>query len=317
MSKTTIENNLLKVSVLLAGGELCSIIHKSTKRECIWQADPKVWASHAPILFPSIGKLLDNSFRHQKKIYPHPKHGIVRESKMTLVEPSSTQNQNLCEFIGLSVTTKSITQPIAPDPTVWMKLISDPDTKKFYPFDFEFFVGYSLVNDCLHQHFVVKNTGAILMPFALGGHPGFTLPISENEPIESCYLEFEHQETIDRHIISPDGFFTGRTELFLKNGRKIRLNPSIFDDDALVFTNPKSNKITLRSDVSPHFVAFDYTGFPTLAIWAKPNAPYVCLEPWFGHADVIDQPINFIDKPGIIKLDPGNSFTASFSMRFG
>lgn len=317
MNKVSIENEFLWVDVLLKGGELCSIYHKPSDRECLWQGIPSIWGSHAPNLFPSIGKLLNNEFRHQNRSYSHPKHGIVRDRMFSLVDPTSNQFQKLCELTGLQNHNQSITSPTPPDLLVWMQFISSHESKIHYPFDFEFFVGYSLVGDCLHQHFVVNNIGSSLMPFALGGHPGFSLPISDYDPITSCYLEFNQKESLDRHIISADGFFTGLTEPFLKNERRIRLNPDIFNQDAIVLFNTKSNKVTLRSDLSLHFVEFDYTGFPILAIWSKPNAPFVCLEPWFGHADVINTPIDFIDKPGIIKLEPGTSFQASFSMRFG
>jgi galactose mutarotase-like enzyme len=317
MNKVSIENDSLWVDVLLKGGELCSVYHKPTDRECLWQANPSIWGSHAPILFPSIGKLLNEEFRHQGKSYPHPKHGIIRGSTLSLVDPSSDKYQNLRDLTGLSDKSQTIKKPTPPDLSIWMQLVSGPETKKQYPFDFEFYVGFTLEGETLHQHFVVQNTGTMLMPFALGGHPGFSLPISDKETIGSCYLDFEQNETLVRHLISHEGFFTGNTESFLLNEQRIRLNPTIFDEDALVFHTPKSTKITLRSDHSPHFVEFDYEGFPILAIWAKPNAPYVCLEPWFGHADVENKPIDFMDKPGIIKLDPGQSFQASFSMRFG
>jgi galactose mutarotase-like enzyme len=317
MNKVSIENNFLWVDVLLKGGELCSIYHKPTDRECLWQANPYVWGNHAPILFPTIGKLLNSEFRHQNRTYPHPKHGIVRDSKMSMVDPTSKKYRTLLDLTGLIDQTIPMAKPTPPDLSLWMELVSSPETKRQYPFDFEFFVGYTLDGETLHQHFVVKNTGSTRMPFALGGHPGFSLPISDTESLESCYLEFEQHETLDRHLISEEGFFTGKVETFLVNERNIRLNATIFDEDALVFHSPKSNKITLRSDHSPYFVEFNFEKFPILAIWAKPNAPFVCLEPWFGHADFEDAPVDFIDKPGMIKLDPGKTFQASFSMRFG
>lgn len=307
----------LRVEILLAGGELCSVFHKTTKRECIWQARPEIWGSHAPILFPSIGKLIGDSFRYGNKSYPHPKHGIVRGRVMQLVDVSTSLHQELCKTLQKQNNTTNDLHPISQVNAVWMSLVSDANSHKFYPFDFEFYVAFSLHKNNLSQHFLVKNTGTELMPFALGGHPGFALPISDSEFIETCYLEFEFNETLDRHVITPAGFFASDTDPFLLNEQIIRLNPTLFDDDALVFHQPKSNKITLRCDQNAHFVEFDYSGFPILAIWAKPNAPYVCLEPWFGHADFEDAPIDFVDKPGIIKLEPGKSFQTSFSMRFG
>ena len=57
-----------------------------------------------------------------------------------------------------------------------------------------------------------------------------------------------------------------------------------------------------------------FDGFPYLGVWAKPNAPYVCIEPWLGIADSETTNQKIEDKEGIIKLEPGSVFDASYSI---
>ena len=43
---------------------------------------------------------------------------------------------------------------------------------------------------------------------------------------------------------------------------------------------------------------------PVLGIWAKPNAPYVCIEPWWGINDNHDKKADLSEKRGIMSLNP-------------
>ncbi|MCF6222475.1 MAG: hypothetical protein L3J34_01975 [Flavobacteriaceae bacterium] len=58
----------------------------------------------------------------------------------------------------------------------------------------------------------------------------------------------------------------------------------------------------------------EFGDFPYLGIWAKPNAPYVCIEPWLGIADSIDADRELTHKEGLIKLETKKGFTAAYSI---
>ena len=58
-----LENENLRVTVESHGAELVSVVNKQTGAEMLWQADPAVWARHAPVLFPYCGRLKDGAFR--------------------------------------------------------------------------------------------------------------------------------------------------------------------------------------------------------------------------------------------------------------
>ena len=81
----------------------------------------------------------------------------------------------------------------------------------------------------------------------------------------------------------------------------------------LFFKDLKSRKVTLKSERNSHHLSMDFSGFKYIGFWAKTNAPYVCIEPWLGCADMpYGTPTDFKNKEGIISVNKGDEFTASF-----
>ena len=286
---TTIKNNLLQVSVKKIGAELCSIKSLSSGKEYIWKADPGVWAAHAPNLFPIIGCLKADSFIYKGKEYKCPKHGFVRKNEKVVL---AAQTMNSLIFT----------------------LKFNEETLKVYPFKFEFFIKYILENNRLIVQHTVINHGDDDMLFSLGGHPGFTCPLNAGENYEDYYLEFEQEETNQRWHVQTNGLIGLETTPVFNKPTIINLHPHIFDDDALVFKNLNSSKVSLKSKKSAQVLSVEFKDFPYLGIWAKPNAEYVCIEPWIGIADSVDATRNFEDKEGLVSLPAGEHFTASYSI---
>jgi galactose mutarotase-like enzyme len=164
----TLENEAIRLRVLTTGAEICEFTHKSTEIDHIWGADPLVWGSHAPVLFPAVGRLLDDMFREGEKSYPHPKHGIVRRSQLSVVHQTASE--------------------------VWLSLVANVETRRAYPFEFELRIGFVLEGNRVSQRFEVYNNGDISMPFAIGGHPGFSIPMTAQTDIDDYYLLFEKNE---------------------------------------------------------------------------------------------------------------------------
>ena len=153
------------------------------------------------------------------------------------------------------------------------------------------------------------------MYFQLGGHPAFAVPFFQNEKYEDYYLEFEQAETSSRHFINENGFFDGRTELVFNNSNKIQLRNDLFQDDALIFKDLKSRNVSIKSDNHSLSLSVDYHGFNYLGLWAKENAPYVCIEPWLGCADGDNKPVEISCKEDVIILDSGKRFNTSFVIK--
>jgi galactose mutarotase-like enzyme len=95
------------------------------------------------------------------------------------------------------------------------------------------------------------------------------------------------------------------------------LRNDLFDNDALIFKTLKSRKVSLKSHPSNQILTVDYQDFNYLGIWAKPNAPFVCIEPWLGIADHENTDGDFLKKDGLIALPKGEIFIADYSIEIG
>jgi galactose mutarotase-like enzyme len=285
----TIKNSLLEVSVQETGIELCSIKSVSSGKEYMWDANPDVWGSFAPVLFPIIGSLKEDGYTFKGKEYSLPKHGMIRH------------NENI-ELINS--TSASLT----------FRLKYNNDTLQMYPFQFEFITKYIIDKNKLIVAHEVINHGKEPMLFSLGGHPAFRCPVNEGEKYNDYYLEFENDEDAPTWVLHTNGLQSDETRPIFNNSNIIQLHPNIFDDDALIFKNLKSSVVSLKSKKSDQVLKFNYKGFPYLGIWAKPNANFVCIEPWMGITDRYDTDREFETKEGIITLKGKTTFYTSYSI---
>ena len=285
-----LKNDLLNISIQHEGAELCNIRSATSHLEFLWQADPEIWGSHAPNLFPIIGALKDNTYYFNSKAYSMPKHGFLR------------RNTNF-EVIAQSKT------------EITFKLSTNEQLKTIYPFDFEFLLTYELIDNVLHLHHTVKNTDHKTIYFSLGGHPAFNCPLYNDETYTDYILDFERSESCESHILDiPTGLVTEKTKSVFTEAQYIQLKPDLFDEDALIFKNLQSRKVTLKHKQKGNVLSVKFEGFPYLGIWAKPNAPYVCIEPWLGIADAETTDQQFIDKEGIVALQAHTIFKATYSI---
>ena len=84
----------------------------------------------------------------------------------------------------------------------------------------------------------------------------------------------------------------------------------MFDDDAIIFEDLKSEKVTVKNSKNSRELSVEYEGFPYIAFWSKPKAPYVCIEPWYGISDFESASGKLEEKIGILKLKDGKEFFA-------
>ncbi|WP_144605146.1 aldose 1-epimerase family protein [Algoriphagus algorifonticola] len=284
-----IENSELAVKVNTKGIELSSIHSKSTGIEHIWQGDPSFWNGQAPILFPIIGALKDGKTEYDRKFYKIPKHGIVRNS----IKP-----------VLLDKTNESLTFSMR-----W-----DEETLLSYPFKFELKVIFSLKGRTLEVLHEVTNHGPETMYFSLGGHPAFNCPIHKGEVYEDYFIKFEEKETDSTWPVLENGLIGKEPLPMLKATNKLQLHANLFDKDALILKNLKSREVSLVSEKNGPVLSMSFQDFDYLGIWAKPKAPYVCIEPWLGIADSIDSDGKLTHKEGMIQLGPQNKSTKKYSV---
>ena len=163
------------------------------------------------------------------------------------------------------------------------------DTLRIYPYKFSLRLSYDLLEEG-KGGYEVKNLDNKDIYFSIGGHPAFMCPLFKDEKFEDYYFEFNQKETAEIMLLDKNtGYLTKDRKEFLKDQNKINLSFNLFENDALIFDSLKSNSITLKSDKNNKSLTMNFTNFPYLALWTKATgAPFVCIEPWYGHADYID-----------------------------
>jgi galactose mutarotase-like enzyme len=288
--KYTIENQFLKVEVIEKGAELNSIFQKKHQVEYLWSGDASFWAKKSPVLFPIVGTLKDNTYIFGGKSYSLGRHGFARDKLFTVTK----QQPELLEFT----------------------LTDDKETLLAYPFNFQFQVVYQLRYDDMDVKYIVNNTGEQTMYFSVGAHPAFRVPLVNGTKYQDYYLQFETAEDAGRYPISRDGLIEAEPVPVFGNSNKLPLTKELFQEDALVFKQLRSQKVELGSGNTGRGVELSFPGFPYLGIWAAKNADFVCIEPWCGIADSVTADQQLENKEGINKLAPGESFSRTWSARF-
>ncbi|WP_396177016.1 aldose 1-epimerase family protein [Flavobacterium sp.] len=275
-----IQNDFLKATFSTLGAELISL--KSNSREYIWQANPAIWGKHSPVLFPIIGTLKDDTYFHNGQPYHLPRHGFAREK------------------------TFEITEHVADKIVFTLK--DDTETLKVYPFQFELKIVYVLVQNSLEVRFEVHNTSNCDLYFSLGGHPGFALPNS----FENYSLVFEPETNLYFSLLEQN-LLCQNTQVLETENNKCPLHYSLFEKDALVFRNHKIQSIAIQEN-GANYLKVHFEQFPDLGIWTKTNAPFICIEPWFGHADEVSSTQILKDKAGMQTLAQAEVFQSKYSI---
>lgn len=269
------------------GAELKSLKLLKNNEEFMWNADPKFWGRTSPVLFPVVGGLKDGKYSYHGTTYEMEQHGFARDNKFEVIFHERSK--------------------------VVFLLNSNEETLKKYPFKFKFYMEYSLKNGSLSIEYRVENLSHEEMYFSVGAHPAFSIPTDGETEISDYYLEFEKKETA--RVFPLEGRNVSRNTIkFLENSEKIELREDLFKDDALIFKNLDSKKVSLKCKKNSRVVTMDYSDFEYIAFWNKVGAEFLCLEPWNGIADFVDASGRLEEKDGIIKLNSKGKYRASLKI---
>ncbi|MBS0418931.1 MAG: aldose 1-epimerase family protein [Proteobacteria bacterium] len=260
-------------------GAQLSILRDSNGRDLLWNGDTSVWAGRAPLLFPIIGELAGGAFRVGSKEYKLPRHGFARNSAFQVVSASAT--------------------------AATFRLSAGGATLAVYPFAFQLDVSFVLAGATLNIKSSVRNPGSGPLTASVGYHPGFRWPLPYGQAREAHFIEFEHEEgafirRLDAHgLLAPQGQPTPVVN------RRLVLNDALFRDDVVIFDNLRSHSVTYGAAAGPR-LRVDYPDATYLGIWTKPaHAPFICIEPWHGIADIAGFTGDFQDKLGVFTIAPG------------
>ncbi len=283
-----IKNKFIKAKINSFGAELNSLQRVDTNLEYMWQGNPQYWNRHSPVLFPIVGRLKDDSYFYKNKKYSMTQHGFARDNEFLLV----SQFDNYLEF----------------------KLENNEKSLEIYPFLFELYICYELVDNKIIISYKVKNNSDEKMLFSIGAHPAFNWTLNENEKKEDYFLEFENIKQTKRYFLNDKGLVYKNANLEIKDN-KIFLNEELFQQDALVFNDTNIKNLTLKSINNQNFIKVNFDNFPYLGIWSKPTgAPFICIEPWYGVADETDTNQNIENKKGMISLKKHEVFSCSYNI---
>jgi galactose mutarotase-like enzyme len=274
----TLQSDELSAAIKADGAELCSL-KNAQGLELLWQAHP-VWPRHSPILFPIVGRLKNDQLLDHGKIFPMTQHGFARDRRFEWSERSATS----CTLV----------------------LTDDAETRSRFPYAFRLAVTHTVEASHLDVAFAITNNGNEQLPASLGGHPAFNWPLLPGLAKEAYGLSFSHEEREPIRRLK-DGLLRDKPEPTPVHGRFLALSEQLFADDAVILDRLASDSVRFAADRGPS-ISVSWQGFRQLGIWSRPaGAPFLCIEPWRGFASPSGFDGEFLDKPGIMKIAPGET----------
>ena len=272
MRLITIRSDLITVTISSKGAEIQSILDKDGV-ERMFDGDPKFWPSRAPILFPVAGGLKDDGYEWQGKWYPMPKHGFIRSLEWQVEDAKDSRA---------------------------VFLLQEKD--EGFPFEYDLRAIFTVDANKLDVSYTVTSRDERPFCFSIGSHEAYATPGG----IEDYEIVFDEKETLC-HAELVGSLNSHNTVTIAENVKTLPLKYEYFQVDALVFRGIKSRGVTLRTDKSNRTVRVDFPDCPYLLLWTKPDAPYICIEPWCNGPDYIDAPAAIDQKPGFTRLEKGQT----------
>lgn len=250
MSLYFLENEKLKIAVDSMGAELSSIIRKADGTEMLWQGGPRFWGRKSPVLFPVVGKYKNLKTTYMGKEYRLGQHGFARDSEFTLLEKNES---------GIS-----------------FELCESEESLAVYPFRFRLICSFILEGSSVRVCWRVVNTDSKAIYFSIGAHPAFYIEKGKT------VLNMKNGKDITYNLINSEGLYTDRRYAISPS---VTLTEELFDNDALIIQNSGVSEISL-SDKNGEYLSVSFDA-PLFGIWspARKNAPFVCIEPWYGRCD--------------------------------
>ena len=280
----SISNDFIKLEIDSHGAETSNLIINSLS--VIRQKD-EVWGRSAPFLFPIVGCLKDGYTIINNQKYNITKHGFLRDHDLTLVNKTNDSLVFLDKYNASSL--------------------------KMFPFKYELYVTYKLINNGLITVLKVKNIDNVSFKFNIGGHPGFRCPFNKDEKFDDYRIVFEKEESFASPSY-PEGLIDFNNYLYkFDNIKELDLNYELFEVDALIIKNIKS-RVAYLLNKNNKGIKFTFENFNTLALWTKPKNNYICLEPWCGYDDLINSNHDFNTKADLVEIKPGEEKEYSYTI---
>ena len=293
MQKFYLENIYLKVTINQLGAEVSSILSKENGREYLWNADERYWKRSSPVLFPIVGSVREGKFIVDGKDYPMSQHGFARDMDFEMVKQPDGKK-------------------------IIFKLDYNEETLKKYPYKFSLEIEYDLDGYRLSCKWRVTNLDKTPMYFQIGAHPAFMCPLKSGEKQTDYFFNFDVDKNLSYSLLNENGLVAFTDNILRNDGGLVVIEEGMFDRDALIFEGSQANKVELcKPDGMPYVtVTFDA---PLFGIWspAGKNAPFICIEPWFGRADASDFEGDITTREYMNCLKGHSIFEAQYQIEIG
>lgn len=288
-----LENEILRVEIDSFGAELKSVKNKATNQEYMWQGDPQYWGRTSPILFPFVGSLKDKTYTYDGKTYSMGQHGFARDMEHELICKTETE--------------------------IYFELNSNEETMQKYPFEFILGLGYQLNGSELDVNWHVFNPSTNkTLHFSIGAHPAFNCPIHGEENKAGYKFYFGGANEIHHHGHTDTGLSVEEDIVLALENHRATITPEFFDGSTYIIEGPQTNEIGVEDPEGNRFITVRFD-MPVVALWSPPgkNAPFLCIEPWFGRCDAHDFEGTLEERAFNNALEAGNQFHTSYTIRFG
>ena len=242
--------------------------------DLLWNGCEKWWTGRAPLLFPIVGALPNNTAVIDGKTFSMRQHGFARNRQFSVVGANLSE----CTF----------------------RLASDDETRRQFPFDFVLEVTFVVEGAALRIGATVVNKSSRAMPVSFGFHPAFRWPLPYGGSRQDHEIRFERPESAPIRRLT-DGLLdlTASREMF--EGSIMPLDDAMFVPGALILDQLQSHAVSFGVPGKPS-IQIRFPNMPHLGVWTKPGAGFLCVEPWQGYAAPLGFAGELKDKPGGILL---------------
>ena len=291
--QATIHNEYLTLTVDTHGAEAVSV-KNAAGEEMLWQADPAVWARHAPILFPWTGKLNGGSFTHEGKTYKGGQHGFARDVEHTLLK--------------------------AEGDTIQLELRADDASRaERFPFDFVLVSTFRLEGKTVHHTLTVRNPGDTELRFGIGYHPAFNIPFDAAHTTADYEFRFDQPESPMILDARPAGLLSGKCYYQWKNQQAIQLEDDLFDNDSYCMAGLRTKTIGIYEKDTGRHITCNVENYPYSLIWSNATVKplrFVCIEPWHSLPAAATDPQEWSERAAAACLAPGAEWSTTLSTTF-
>lgn len=287
-----LENEILRAEIDSFGAELKSVRRKADDREYMWYADKTYWARTSPVLFPFVGSLKNKEFVYNGKHYPMGQHGFARDLEHTLLSHEERE--------------------------IWFSLSSTEETLAKYPFPFVLKIGYALSGQELKVMWKVENPADQTMYFSIGAHPAFICPVHGEADKSGYRLYFGGLDEVHHHGNTLDTGLSIQEDLILPlTDHRAVITPGFFDRCTYMIEGNQTGEVGIEDPQGNRIVTMTFDT-PLFAIWSPEgkNAPFLCIEPWYGRCDSVDFEGTLQERAYTNMLNAGEVFEASYTIRY-